>query len=154
MINVNELRIGNVLYAKTQGLNGIVSKIDNCSFNTREIHLTIKEADNDNWGFWVEELEPIPLTEELLLRCGFEAVKFSYIKRVKATHHKVETIELFVNTDKTMPYWYLHFRQGDDENRDNWHKSDFVLLRRDIQYLHQLQNLYFDLTNKELTLKP
>ncbi len=71
----------------------------------------------------MEDIEPIPLTEKWLLDFGFK--KFG-----KDTFYlgKVK----------------IHHR-----------KRGFVIAKRyaDINYVHQLQNLYFALTKKELTIK-
>lgn len=85
-----------------------------------------------------ENTEPIPLTEQWLLDLGFEKV--------------VAKVNLGVTSQP--PYW--------------WIKGEFVLsktvkglvyghrasgLNNIIQYVHQLQNLYFALTGEEPKLK-
>jgi hypothetical protein len=78
-------------------------------------------------------LEPIPLTEEWLLKFGFEeSMSWTYV------------IELQGNL-KLVYYlgekgWSIGFKTY----------SDFS----NLEYVHQLQNLYFALTGEELTLKP
>ena len=75
------------------------------------------------------QAEPIPLTEEILLKCGFyqENGVMSYATQdyssVKITY---ETLAKYY---RLYPYTYR------------------------IDYLHQLQNLYFDLTGEELEVK-
>lgn len=66
---------------------------------------------------------PIPLTEEWLLKFGFEKVGFQFIK---------DGIELF-------------------PIRDLYYRGNFPI-KSDIKYVHQLQNLYFALVGKELKL--
>jgi hypothetical protein len=81
---------------------------------------------------YVEYLQPIPLTEEILLKCGFEKDEQwdnPFNKRVDVLNgFTIITIDVRAN----------------------------VLLLDDIeikfQYLHQLQNLYFTLTNQELEI--
>ena len=105
MIQVNELRIGN-----TTNKGAIVS------FYEHGIHVGYGKC------YDFQELEPIPLTEEILLKCGFEESQY-------------------------------HFCIGDFIIR----KPDFVLCDIGIKVnpinLHQLQNLYFALTGKELKIK-
>ena len=73
--------------------------------------------------------EPIPLTEEWLLKFGFK--------------------EVIVDS------WYSKLAKN--KNTINISKSGLVAINDDkpiraIEYVHQLQNLYFALTNEELTL--
>jgi hypothetical protein len=84
---------------------------------------------NGTWSNPINCIEPIELTEEWLLRLGFE---------------KIET-EFFIDD------WFLYI---------SYHEgSCHILMLRDdyyfntIQYVHQLQNLYFALTGQELEVK-
>lgn len=82
---------------------------------------------------WVE---PIPLTEEILLKCGFESGGAKQY--------------LFITLDKK-DECYLFFNplgKGiaiDQDGKECSYEIDLI-------YLHQLQNLYFALTNEELTI--
>jgi hypothetical protein len=81
--------------------------------------------------------EPIALTPEILEQCGFDDGLY----------------ELFANTylqlDRDNGY-SVFIRQDDTNTGGNF---NFVLLKRGIKYLHQLQNLYWCLTGEELQLK-
>jgi hypothetical protein len=119
MIKANELRIGNLT------MQGVVSEIDKGSFRV------INENNESLKSTWFE-IEPIPLTEEWLLKLGFE-------KTMTWTY----TIDL-LGSLKLVYYlgekgWSLGFKNY----------SDFSNLK----YLHELQNLYFALTGKELEMK-
>ncbi len=99
-MTVKELRIGNLIL-----INGKQTEI---------IHLV---CDDDYSHF-----EPIPLTEEWLVRAGFEF-------------------------DKIDGYWYIdeywrYFFEGDVCFLGNFSHA--------VDYVHQLQNLYFALTGEEL----
>lgn len=74
--------------------------------------------------------KPIPLTEEWLLRFGFVKNETYSFKNISSG------LELLNISDK---YFRGFFRDA--------------AIKADIQHLHQLQNLYFALTNQELTLK-
>lgn len=75
----------------------------------------------------LEDLQPIPLTEELLLKCGFEE------------HDNVFHSELFIYNNGNLTII------ADDYN--NVGKTIKVC------YLHQLQNLYFALMGTELEIQ-
>jgi len=70
---------------------------------------------------------PIPLTEEWLLKFGFE------IKQGRFGNEYFGKINLYTASDKKIVFCYDGYLKG-------------------IKYVHQLQNLYFALTGNELTL--
>jgi len=75
----------------------------------------------------IDNLKPIPLTEELLLKCGFEK---SHVTNFTL---EFENHELEININKY--YSWLN-------NKDI----------TPILYLHSLQNIFFALTNQELKI--
>jgi hypothetical protein len=102
---------------------------------------------------WVK---PIPITSEWLARLGFVMFNGGIIESYSIdvtgiTMAKSETLSLATNNDKE-GYWYVYFRQGDSPEKELFHTNDLVLLQRKMQYVHQLQNLYFALTGEELTI--
>lgn len=91
------------------------------------------------------DFNPIPLTEEWLVKFGFElkAKEFNFwgkngwhISNTNGSFQK-DTGDVIVQEE-----WYLFIAD----------KPVHMLPK--IQYVHQLQNLYFSLTGEELTLKP
>ena len=82
--------------------------------------------------------EPIPLTEEILLKCGFyETSNKDFIGGLFALKQKGDGF--YINKE-TMSYCYFDY-EGNIE--------DIIK----INYVHQLQNLYFALTNEELQIE-
>lgn len=79
-------------------------------------------------------IQPIPLTEYILLKCGFDEIKDSDYKYRVFEIKDWGKIKLVNGILETAEYYFL---DG---------------LNYEIKYLHQLQNLYFSLTNKELTI--
>jgi hypothetical protein len=85
------------------------------------------------------EIEPIELTEEVLLKVGFEKDGNSY-------RLICDGIRIGYYTDK--------FKQVLDINvsrEKKFYKNE--LRSYDVKYLHQLQNEYYLLTNKELKIE-
>jgi len=76
---------------------------------------------------------PIPLTEEWLLKFGFD--------KLDKAHFKIIQKDIF-NSPFTITL---------DENEI--FKLDFQGFWYQLEFLHQLQNLYFALTNEELKIK-
>ena len=111
-----ELRIGNYILQDGEEIHGIVG-------------LTI-------YKFSIGQiiLEPIPITEEWLLKFGFEKNAIGF-------------------------WWRKHPNPKSRDNWDGWYLNKDgeltislgpIFVR--IQYIHQLQNLFFTLTGKELII--
>lgn len=88
-------------------------------------------------GWNMNYIKPIPLTEEWLLKFGF--IKF--------------------DSEKIYAEWFLDF-DGDLKYKimqDKRYDNTFIMTNEykpiKLQYIHQLQNLYFALTGEELTTK-
>ena len=82
----------------------------------------------------IEQVKPIPLTEEWLLRFGFE-----------------ET------TDKGLILYYElssgAYLEKVGEVLRLFDRGGYMLSHDNLKHVHQLQNLYFALTSEELTIK-
>lgn len=135
MINPKELRIGNLVWEtrivdpSPEDLQSITVGAINGIYNT--------VYDNEDNIYGPEDIYPIPLTPEWLQR--MDLVKESYL------HRPVYKIS---QTD-----YYLRWEDDvvDVSIEDlNGHKHYF---RYALKYVHQLQNLYFSLTGKELAIK-
>jgi hypothetical protein len=117
-MKANDLRIGNLVYVSDNETNIIFKEITPINIHNL-MHLTGWDKSPIDIEF-----EPIQLTEEWLLKFGFE---------------KNGTIAILY-TLNNVDVWELN---GGFAN----------ILDLPIQYVHQLQNLYFALTNQELTIK-
>lgn len=125
-----ELRIGNL--------------INNGAYDTDEAVLSI-EIEDDGSAFVnsesIEMWQPIPITEEWLLRLGFEKLGQCY--RMKVTHFLQLTY---------LPYTILSENpKGRDLNLETIKPGHTEPTGK--KYIHQLQNLYYSLTDKELEIK-
>lgn len=123
MITLQELRIGNIIESGiVDGIhpNGVIEVINKNGAREFLHHLSLEK--------------PIPLTEEWLLRFGFEKQEadtdFKYI-------YRNAQCRVSENNDGFLSYW----------PEEMWGFSV------DIQYVHQLQNLNFALTGEELKVK-
>ncbi len=113
-----ELRIFN--FVEYDGCTRYVKNI-----NSKFVHL------HDACDYAINEIKPIPITEEWLLKFGFEK-NLDGCPTLKKDHQYFQ-------------YW---------EGRLTWQQSphnDWSEFK--IQFVHQLQNLYFALTGEELTAK-
>ena len=127
----NEIRIGN--YIK---FHNIITKVEGFSIWDNLIQ-------SDNFAEReLKDFEPIPLTEDWLLKFGFKKsiVKEPWFEKNKIEVFKYSKGDFFLLGRNNTAYGIgLH---------DIWDGMEINL-----QYVHQLQNLYFALTGTELTIK-
>ena len=131
-MNANELRIGNLIYKPIPKKDMPIEIVEILSINDSFDYLDVKNKD----GYITESCElnkfiPIPLTEEILLKCGFEyqddlGIFFKGLFEIQKLRLGIDLRERF----EAMLY-------------------DF---NPSLDYLHQLQNLYFALTGEELNV--
>jgi len=137
MIDVNELRIGNKIcpYVRNEGEVATILIIDgNVDRKFDTLYLECKESFE-----WTEfdRVSGITITEQILLNCGFKNNndrEYFYIEIGSSSfaiciNPKFTGICLFDDDDIQIGRFYIN-----------------------IEYVHQLQNLYFSLSGKELEI--
>jgi len=136
MIKANELRIGNLIQGEEIGE---VIKID----ITDGRHILTSEED----GGGEDDFYPILLTEEWLLKFGFEweteeknHIQLSLPDKNLYPESKITFYQLGKSIDIHCQLYQSGYLDG-------------MFTTFAVKYVHQLQNLYFSLTNEELTLK-
>jgi hypothetical protein len=129
-MKANELRIGNWVQINNQewpNLKGVKFKVTSIECNALMLY-SIRGIGNSNYNQYDYNIEPIPLTEEWLLKFGFASNPYQ---------DRYEKGVLHIECDKTKGYLQLWCEQLP--------QAIFI------KYVHQLQNLYFALTGQELT---
>tara|TARA_R110000772_G_scaffold268686_3_gene397514 strand:+ start:2835 stop:3251 length:417 start_codon:yes stop_codon:yes gene_type:complete len=134
-IQSKELRIGNLVLDR----GGKLILIDHWEYEDKVS--TKRKEDSHPLTEFVDYLTPIPLTEEWLLKFGFENIRGNFFKSKIYGNDEYILIDLNQDCDNV----YLKQINTDGEN-------DAILLHNEIKYVHQLQNLYFALTNVELEI--
>jgi len=128
-MKATELRIGNLVY-------GYFNPQDVGNQTTAPI-VKVKAKDlelGNSFGVW---FKPIPLTEEWLVRLGFE---LKHPKEISNKGFYNDKIDYSYSIDGTL---YVGCDDGNGYG-----------IPSKIRYVHQLQNLYFALTGEELIYKP
>jgi len=122
MISSKELRIGNYIY----GITDRVEIVDAISEDELKTHTP--KLEDYHWDE-LKYYNPIPLTEEWLLKLGMVNNSNEWEKR----HEEINfIIERFNNK-----YYYTG--------------GEGVILSKPMNYLHELQNLCYAITGKDLT---
>ena len=126
-MKANELRVGNHIQ------NGIVVEIKHTVSRIKYLYLGKEEryCFND-----YADLIPIPLTEEWLVKSGFEKVDDSFFLK------GFEVWQTDCGNEKGNEYVGFFYPLRDRGMMD-----------LEIKFIHQLQNLYFALTGEELKIK-
>jgi hypothetical protein len=119
------LRIGNIVCNKSaENTESVVCGISNQGMIRFDYNIR-------SW-YELRDIEPIPLTEEWLLKFGFENDRNGY--------RLVDKYSLSISCDK--------------DNKLHPCYGDRILLNAvTLDYVHQLQNLYYALTGEELIIK-
>tara|TARA_R110000868_G_scaffold390360_1_gene660027 strand:+ start:340 stop:756 length:417 start_codon:yes stop_codon:yes gene_type:complete len=138
MINKNELRIGNSV--RIFYFTGTITRLG-------ESTLGFESGGVNKTSATYELLEPIPLTPEILVGCGFVCIhknNYHHTITVPDGVKDLHKISIFPTMNEQ---WHIAF--SDELNG----YKDYIPTTK-IKYLHQLQNLYFCLTGIELEYKP
>jgi hypothetical protein len=128
-MKTNELRIGNLLYHEED--------IIKSAYTVEAILKDSVLVKQDNEEIKIGLLQPIPLTEEWLL-------KFSFRNKVKESEYYIVIDKLSVSNGLFICYDIVDKSCSIGQLRHFSHQFG------EYKYVHQLQNLYFTLTNEEL----
>jgi len=142
-MKASELRLGN--YVNVPNSKQCPFRIDafeHCSEKfikvAKEVKLNGFEVHPLTW--YGGDLKPIPLTEEWLLKFGFK-------------HQNKYDLESNLYSKKLKSeYYFTIYSKTETLDFKTFHPINFVFDIK-IDFVHQLQNLYFALTGEELTLK-
>jgi len=119
MVKVNELRMGNLVNWQVASS---IYQGEITSISTNVVVVDHKSSFKVNSEDEYYHINPIPLTEDWLLKFGFKTFKKDWSKKSFIVHSR---------------------------------KRGFIIRKSipQIEYVHQLQNIYFALTGEELIIK-
>ncbi|CAB4151894.1 hypothetical protein UFOVP600_38 [uncultured Caudovirales phage] len=133
-MKIEELRIGNLVLFENE-----IQEISSIhSDNTIRLRKYKNEKCHGCYKLDSFKIKPILLTKELLLNNGFEfSIDTFYLKGFSIWFTETYTL---INDEYVdcMGFFYELRERG--------------MMDKQIKHIHQLQNLYFSLTNKELTI--
>lgn len=139
-MKANELRIGNLM--NFPFTNEIVEVVGINAHESIDLRLnktiinTISFRKNLNlYCEPIDKIKPIILTEEWLLNFGFKKIDYHRFK---------------INPSKIFDYYYT---ASTHDCSFRFYNDDIITYISDVYYVHEIQNLYYALTGKELTFK-
>jgi hypothetical protein len=144
-MKASELRIGNLVYTRIISYHkDSICSISGCNHKG----IFVKYG---NGHIIPQNLQPIPLTEEWLLKCGF-----AYIDNPQGYKLQIIKENLYEDIYGLDIIALVTWEEGDVallflSNHTN--NLDFQISRGKCEHVHQLQNLYFALTGQELEVK-
>lgn len=147
-MTIEELRIGNtigVTHYEYGDMPSVITSINDCGDLC--LNCLGELNTNEEYECTLNEVYPIPITEELLVKNGFELIKKTTIKNVRLPIKIIDR--------------YVYIREVDDINIEFDESRLFInndlftqaLLFEDVKYIHEIQNAYQLLTNKELKIE-
>jgi len=132
-MKATDLRIGNyVYYNGTHKEIGVVTALESYLVLPEQSYVKLNHVINNK--YYLTEINPIELTEELLLKCGFV--------------RNGDWAELEIPTRAMIRFYNFNCAECDLVQDGKY----FAFKNSHIIYLHQLQNLYFALTQTELQI--
>lgn len=138
MIQANEFRLGNWVMVPGADVYCKISAIFKTHFRAT------CEAGIDRGPSLQTNYNPIPLTPEVFKSCAF--IRVAPLGYYLPIRNGKAQIEVAHNNDTSENQYYCYIRELLPDN-------DLALLRKDLKFLHELQNLYHALTGQELEIR-
>lgn len=130
MIKLEELRLGNYVLTESSYGDSMIIQIN--GITSTSIHGVASIMDLSVSGMTADDIKPIPLTEEILLNCGFHKLYFS---------------EGQYEYENGFCLSFMFERGRIYEN------SDMCNCSREFSFLHEVQNYIFAKTGQEVEVK-
>jgi hypothetical protein len=129
-MNAKELRIGNLVYHNDEII---------------EIKSLRPQDDDVNDEISFDSIYGIKLTEEWLIKCGFEECQ-DYYAGGKSM--------FFYDIDKSLENseFYIFSNENNEFNLSSMEDQIVISKKLNIKYVHEIQNLIFALTRKDLVV--
>ena len=139
-----DLRIGNLAGIKETALHADGCNHSEAVFEIEEIKKDVVQFKGYHANEYYKDLNPIPITEQWLLDFGFkEVIVGSFIKESEGA-----TLIVYI-IDGVGECIFKHYSSYSENDID----AVNVVCLLPVSHVHQLQNLYFTLTQEELILK-
>jgi len=135
-LSATELRIGNLVWTDYSGEMIVCAILGSSAVDLQ------KTIELPSGQYLCKDIDPIPLTEERLLRFGFEEHKIHgyYFKDCGEYEIRI-VINAFSGSLDSESSWFVSIQTG-------YYSQPVTLVRK---YVHEIQNLFFVLNEEELS---
>lgn len=140
MIQANEIRIGNYI-SDIWSPNGL--------FKVTELRKD-KIFYGNCFKAKYDDIRPIPLTEEILLKAGFEKNDYTRFPTFKLNRIEITNVDFFDEDKDGKEFSFKQWRISGLYSTDLFY---FKSYSPNIESVHQLQNLFFALTGGEIKIE-
>lgn len=145
-MKLQELRIGNIVKIDDEYLGQIEGKVTSLNENAEvELLLSANKGNIIHFRCSADDIFPIPITEERLLKIGFKKDRNGYFEY---SEYNDELSIRFSENYTFIEYANLHFNPEDVTETNYCSSLEFP----NTLHLHTLQNIWHLLTGKELEI--
>ena len=141
-IKAGDIMIGN--YLMFESTTHIVTEISETLVATRWI------KGNDKYIHELSDLRSIPLTEDILLKAGFEKNRFTKYPTFKLGKVEITNVEFFDEDSEGKEFSFKEWKLSGLYGSDLFY---FKSYSPNIKHFHQLQNLFKSLTGNDLKIE-
>ena len=136
-MNAKELRIGNFVY------NSAFGSVEVCKVESITKLGIAYDSESRNGTCSIDNVKPIPLTEEWIVKFGFNCInKPKMAFKLYHNNENADFSSLILKEVGNNPIWVY-------AGNNRYTINPFTV---EIKYVHQLQNLFFFLAGRELTV--
>ena len=128
-MRINELRIGNIVSHEDYSTDYF--EVLSIELSNGNYIINTKGGKNGTWLNSIDLITKVPITKDFLLLMGFEYNQYNCLWEIDGVSFYYDTSSLY---------------HTDYEDYHPEYSSELLK----VKYVHQLQNLYFDLMGKEL----
>lgn len=143
-MKIEDLRIGNLVSVNNKqfhpNLKGAILRVTGLHERSRNgvVETSVNlECERETYSQFMEYIKPVALTEQWLLDLGFNQI----IEKQWYLHFHDVCLTLYEDSEQYMVQ--IHDMEIDESS----------IFLKSIQYVHQLQNIFFILSGKEIDIK-
>lgn len=138
---MEEIKAGDIMLNNWFHVNGYPMYVEAIFRDT--VYLEFKGNEGDVWEESIKDLVPIPLTEDILLKCGAKRIEENKVA-IMLNDPSTHLILMKIGT-----HWYPQIEQVGEFISDGVN----VVCLNFIDYVHQAQNLFKAITQTDLIFK-
>ena len=145
---MEEIKAGDIMIGNWFHVNGYPMYVDSIFRDT--VYLEFEGNEGDVWEENIKDLKPIPLTDDILLKAGFEKNRFTKYPTFKLGKVEITNVEFFDEDSEGKEFSFKEWKLSGLYGSDLFY---FKSYSPNIKHFHQLQNLFKSLTGNDLKIE-